>query len=33
MLANFSFKEKFLLNNPRNWIWKALEAEESKNPT
>ena len=32
MLADFNFCE-VLTNNPRNWTWKALEAEESKNLT
>ena len=33
VLADFNFKEKVLPNNLRNWTYKALEAEESKNPT
>ena len=31
MLADFNFN--FLANNRRNWTWKALEVEKSKNPT
>ena len=33
MLADFNFWDKFLPNNPTNWTWKALDAEESKNCT
>ena len=33
MLADINFWEKFSPNNLRNWTWKVLEAEESKNPT
>ena len=33
ILADFNFWKKFLPNNPRNWTWKALEVEKSKNLT
>ena len=33
MLADINFWEKFSPSNLRNWTWKVLEAEESKNPT